>query len=666
MPLESYVNNPDWFVDYGDSPTSSPPVGNDIIYEAGYDPELVLEDFGESFEEYDPTREQFAQERLTNQQKAANLQYDRAYDAGVFAEGAAMRGEAAADRNIDLIGTQLGDTGYLKQALDRQQSSLDIQRTDAETAQDRLKGYIDPETGQQVLGARDIAGQQVGLQRGLTQAEMGERDPVTGEYVGGFAQEDQLAAMGALDLQGENITASAAQQQADLQDQLYSLGIDRDEAIRQADVKTGAIGREEQMLGLARTEAGRQRDFELDRIGRARQTQDIDVTLAQSEISRGVSGARRGLGEAYRAGEADMSGFAGSGARDMMQQKAIQGYAGDAAAGIQDLRTRAGKFSISEQELKAQEQKEKDKFDLQLNQYDITSSGLAAERQNIQGGLDAQTQKYDYNVATAQRGQGEVAAAEARQQRGVDLSRGTQQTAYDRQISQLGGQMSGFDLQDASNKLRFDEQAGRLESQIAQIGISSQGAEAQYNETTGKYEAQQEGFRDAKAEAAHRLKNIQAEIGEIDPVTGERTTQGYLQQGLQNTLGAMGGQFAEDVYGFRDDYTSEVRDRIIDLIRDQGLDETYKLSYEDPDLEDPVVPGDNVADDIENPYARPDESFGESGRFLKEKAEVNMSNDDKRSALANAGIDQSKINELMALPNFSELGIRELIYMTQG
>ena len=61
MPLESLNNLPGWYTDFGDAPTSSPPTQKDIIYEAGYDPEKVLQDFEDSFEPYDPTREQFAQ-----------------------------------------------------------------------------------------------------------------------------------------------------------------------------------------------------------------------------------------------------------------------------------------------------------------------------------------------------------------------------------------------------------------------------------------------------------------------------------------------------------------------------------------------------------------------------------------------------------------------------
>lgn len=620
MPLESLNNLPGWYTDFGDAPTSSPPTQKDIIYEAGYDPEKVLQDFEDSFEPYDPTREQFAQARLANREKAANLQFEQAEDQLL--------------REKALVDQQLGAEGFLQQALTREQESLGLQRGQAESAQQRLEGYFDPgapgEPGRMVKGARQIAQEQVGIQRGLTEAEMG------------FAGRDFATAGERLDLQQQNIEASADQQTAALTDQLTALGLDRAEAERQAGTQIAGVGRAEERLALEQQQATGQSQFELDSLGRQRQTQELERSLAQSEISQGIAGARRGLMEAYQSGDAQaVSGFAGSGARDIAQQRAIQAYAGDAAAGIQDLRARAGRFDISEQELQAQEQREKDKLEMQLDQYDISARELAGRREDIQGGLNAQTQKYDINIAATERGIGDVASTEARQLEGVNLSRDSQQTSYDRQMSQLGGQLSGYDLQDASNKLRFDEQAGRLESQIAQIGISGRGAQARFNETTGRYESQLEG--------------VESQLGD----------DGFLQRGLQNTLGAMGGRFAEEVFGLREQYGDETRDRIIDLVRDQGLDNTYKLSYEDPDLKDPEDRGDNPAD-VENPYVTPDESFGESGRFLKEKAEVNMSNDDKRSALANAGIDQSKINELMALPNFSELSVRELIYMTQG
>jgi hypothetical protein len=646
MPNEAYNNNPEWFTDYGDAPTSSPTTASDIIYDSGYDPDKVLGDFEDVFDEYDPRREQFAQDRLLNQQEAATLQFQQA--------------EGQAEREKALIQDQLGAGGFLQQALTRQQESLDLQRGEAESAQQRLEGYFDPgapgEQGRMVKGARQIAGEQVGIQRGLTEAEMG------------FADRDLATAGGRLDLQQQNIEASADQQTDALTDQLTALGLDRSEAERQAATQTAGVGRAEERLTLEQQQARGQSQFQLDSLGRQRQresldydvgmqTQDLERSLSQSEISQGIAGARRGLMDAYQSDDAQaVSGFAGSGARDRTQQRAIQAYAGDAAAGIENLRVRAGRldiseqelqgrFSISEQELQAQEQREKDKLEMQLDQYDISARELAGRREDIQGGLNAQTQKYDINIAATQRGIGDVASTEARQLKGVNLSRDSQQTSYDRQMSQLGGQMSGYDLQDASNKLRFDEQAGRLESQIAQIGISGRGAQASFNETTGRYESQLEG--------------VESQLGD----------QGFLQRGLQNTLGGMGGRFAEEVFGLREQYGDQTRDTILDLINDEGITDAYKLGGDGEDYDrtsnDFVATDNNVADEEEEYYSS-DDAFGESGRFLAEKTDVNLTAAQKQSALAEAGISQDKINELMALPNFGELNVRELIYMTQG
>ena len=63
--------------------------------------------------------------------------------------------------------------------------------------------------------------------------------------------------------------------------------------------------------------------------------------------------------------------------------------------------------------------------------------------------------------------------------------------------------------------------------------------------------------------AASRLSGIESQLGE----------GGFLQRGLQNQLGMLGGRFAEEVYGIRDQYGDEVRDRIMDLIRDEGINE---------------------------------------------------------------------------------------------
>ena len=167
MPLNSLNNYPTWYREYGDSPTSSPASSRDIIYDAGYNPDRVLKDFGDSFEAYDPTREQFAQDRLENQEEAAHLNF-------AIAEDQAEREEA-------LIQAQVGDDGFLAQAWQRQKESLGIQKADAEAAQDRTSE------------ARWLAANEVGIQRHLTmdeqrytdreaEAQMGVQDPTTGEW----------------------------------------------------------------------------------------------------------------------------------------------------------------------------------------------------------------------------------------------------------------------------------------------------------------------------------------------------------------------------------------------------------------------------------------------------------------------------------------------------
>jgi hypothetical protein len=378
----------------------------------------------------------------------------------------------------------------------------------------------------------------------------------------------------------------------------------------------------------------------------------------QAQMGQQVAGARRGMMQAYQAGEADTSGFAGAGARDVAQQRAIQGYAGDAAAGIQGLRARgeslrrgmaqfdiagrgigleeqkfdvgAGRFglaeerlglagerldigegrydiaerkldigaerydvaerrldigagrydiaeerldlrrggldvessrrAIGERDLQAQESKEKEDLKRQLDQYDVTARDLAGRRGDIQGALATQQQRFGQQRGTIGRQVGEVAATEARQMTGVTLDRQAQQAGYDRRVSQLGGQLSGYDLQDASNRLRFDEQGGRLKSQAEQLGIQGEGALARFQE-------QQMGVKS-------RLGGIGSQLG----------AGGFLQRGLQNTLGQLGGRFAENVYNLRDEYGDEVRDKIIDLIRDEGIDKSYESTWRETDL----------------------------------------------------------------------------------
>ena len=699
--LESLNNYPTWYTDYGESPTSSSPTSRDVIYDTGYNPDKVMAEFGEMFEDYDPTREQFAQSRLQSQEQATRLNYEQNVD--------------QAERARALAQAQLGDTGFLSQALDRQQRSLDIQQADTLGAQQRLEGYTDPETGEQVMGARQIAGEQVGIQRGLTQAEQG------------FAEREFGIAGRRLGLEEQGIEAGAAQQQAALRDRMASVGTEQAEAMRRAGVQEAGVGREEERLALAEAGARAESEFALGRLGREREElglqeqqaqlarsgvdlegreigiqrqlseeergeidiqrqlsgverdelgiglSEIEMQRQMSDIQRGqfglqretsaleqqeaeagmaqlqaqmgqqVAGARRGMMQAYQAGEADTSGFAGAGARDVAQQRAIQGYAGDAAAGIQGLRARgeslrrgmgrfdiagrgigleeqkfdvgAGRFGlaeerlglagerldigegrfdiaerkldigagrydiaeerldlkrgeldigadrrgIGEQALQAQEAKEKADLERQLSQYDVTARDLAGRREDVRGGLATQQQRFAQQQKTINRQVGEVAATEARQMTGVGLTRQAQQAGYDRKKSQLGGQLSGYDLQDASDRLRFDEQGGRLKSQAQQLGIQGEGALA-------RFEEQEMGVES-------RLGGIEAQLGE----------EGFLQRGLQNTLGQMGGRFAEEVYGLRDQYSDEVRNRILDLIRDEGIDASYKSG--DPDYE---------------------------------------------------------------------------------
>ena len=678
--LESLNNYPTWYTDYGESPTSTPPTSRDIIYDAGYDPDKVMEDYSEMFEDYDPTREQFAQDRLQSQEQSATLNYEQNVDQ-LTREQALMQAQLGTEGHWEEgpEGTPgrfvEGKKGFLGQALDRQRASLAIQQSDTLGAQQRLEGYTDPETGEQVMGARQIAGEQVGIQRGLTQAEQG------------FAEREFGIAGRRLGLQEEGIEAGAASQIAALGERGEAITTEEAEAIRRAGSQEAGVGREEERLALAEAGAGAESQFALGRLGREReelglqerqaqlarsgvdlegreigvqrQLSDVErseigmqrdisdiqrgrfglqretsaleqqeaqasMTQLQAQMGQQVAGARRGMMQAYQAGEADTSGFAGAGARDVAQQRAIQGYAGDAAAGIQGLRARgeslrrgmerfdiagrgvgleeqafdvgAGRFGLAEQrldigagrydiaeerldlrrggldvessrraigerDLQAQESKEKDDLKRQLDQYDVTARDLAGRRGDIQGALATQQQRFGQQRGTIGRQVGEVAATEARQLGGVALGREAQQAGYDRRVSQLGGQLSGYDLQDASDRLRFDEQGGRLRSQSKQLGIQGEGALARFQE---------------------QRMGVQSRLGGIGSQLGEG---GFLQRGLQNTLGQLGGRFGENVYDIRDRYGDETRNRILDLIRDEGIDKNaYGSTWRETDL----------------------------------------------------------------------------------
>ena len=75
--------------------------------------------------------------------------------------------------------------------------------------------------------------------------------------------------------------------------------------------------------------------------------------------------------------------------------------------------------------------------------------------------------------------------------------------------------------------------------------------------------------------------------------------------------------------------------------------------------------GQNPADTAESFYTTGD-SFGESGRFLPEKATINLAPEEKQSALAQAGLTPDQIQAAMAQPGADTMNVRELIYSTQG
>ena len=311
--LESLNNYPTWYTDYGDTPTSSPPVTRDVIYDTGYNPDKVMAEFGEMFEDYDPTREQFAQSRLQSQEQATRLNYEQNVD--------------QAERARALAQAQLGDTGFLSQALDRQQRSLDIQQADTLGAQQRLEGYVDPETGEQVMGARQIAGEQVGIQRGLTQAEEG------------YARREFGIAGRRLGLEEQGIEAGAAQQQAALRDRMSSVGTEQAEAMRRAGVQEAGVGREEERLALAEAGAEAESEFALGRLGRERE--ELGLQEQQAQLARsGVDLEGREIGMQRDISDIQRGRFGLQRATSLLEQQ-------EAEAGISQLQTQMGPVSYT-------------------------------------------------------------------------------------------------------------------------------------------------------------------------------------------------------------------------------------------------------------------------------------------------------------------------------
>ena len=124
-----------------------------------------------------------------------------------------------------------------------------------------------------------------------------------------------------------------------------------------------------------------------------------------------------------------------------------------------------------------------------------------------------------------------------RQLSNLSLNRDQSVSSYKRKQDQLGAQLGGLALTDASTKLQHEQTSGAIGSQ---------------------------------------LKGLEAELGQVDPVTGQRTG-GFLQQSYKDQLAGIDLGFERrelgadvDLFGQREDYREKVGDRLIDLIQSEA------------------------------------------------------------------------------------------------
>ena len=124
-----------------------------------------------------------------------------------------------------------------------------------------------------------------------------------------------------------------------------------------------------------------------------------------------------------------------------------------------------------------------------------------------------------------------------RQLSNLSLNRDQSVSSYQRKQDQLGAQLGGLDLTDASTKLQHEQTSGAIGSQ---------------------------------------LKGLEAELGQVDPATGQRTG-GFLQQSYKDQLAGLDLGFERrelgadvDLFGQREDYREKIGDRLIDLIQSEA------------------------------------------------------------------------------------------------
>ena len=532
---------------------------------SGYDVSQLEREFGDIFEDYDPTQEDFVRSALGLDQDALGLAKQ---EAGIGFD----RQTGQLTRQQDVLE---GQQGYLAQALGRDQASLGLQ-TDLTKAQ---LGFTER--------ARDQALDRTDLQRELLEGEVGEDGRVAQEYA---AQQRRF------DLRQDAMGEQRDESQAAISDQLSGITRQRDvldigEAgqLSQLDARKADIKRELENQGLSESEAERQASFQIGEQSRQAGSQLGDIKRQQAglDISRmdlqdqttgTIDEARGNLFDLYSQSSENTGNFAGGGARASATQRAKDRYTGDVGRRTGSLRRAEGRLDLQQEGLESRATDIQASLTARTGEIeagvdtfkargDITRRGAEARvgelADNYQRQLDmgdVQRRGFSTQEGALGRKQDLVTNLFDRQMNNLGLDKSVAQSSYDRKQGQLGAQLGGLDIADKSAKLQYDQQSGRLNSQLGQYGIQGEGLQAQYDERSDQIQSQ--------------LSGIGAELGE----------DGYLNQAYQNRLQNLDLgmdrrklQSQRDIYGLQSDYADEQRGTLIDLIRSEADLNRFKL-----------------------------------------------------------------------------------------
>ena len=221
-----------------------------------YDVGALQAGYGNIFGEYDPTRETFAQQGLAFGQEAAGIGYER------------QKGQY--ERQAELLGSQLGEEGYLAQAMGRQMGQLGLQEAGAQ------RGISETYTGgrQGLMAMREQAGQAAG--RGgfagsgaaQTQSERA-RQAYMGQLGSGVANlRDRISGIG---IQRQGVQAGFAESTQRAQSQLSGIQSEIGEGgflsqAYQNQLGQLGLGFQEDVYGLRDKYGEKQRDRLMDLI----------------------------------------------------------------------------------------------------------------------------------------------------------------------------------------------------------------------------------------------------------------------------------------------------------------------------------------------------------------------------------------------------------------